>query len=94
MKIIKKSEKLTLKKMKEMEEAEDLLLLGETVDLSEGVVEEKPLINSEYGVISEEYKEPNYIPVRDNPLVQSVGNSGWQPSDIWREIRVDSFYDG
>ncbi|MDZ8081827.1 MAG: hypothetical protein RMY36_017910 [Nostoc sp. SerVER01] len=94
MKIIKKSEKLTLKKMKEMEEAEDLLLLGETVDLSEGVVEEKPLITSEYAVISEEYKEPNYIPVRDNPLVQSVGNSGWQPSDIWREIRVDSFYDG
>ncbi|MBW4673408.1 MAG: hypothetical protein KME52_05135 [Desmonostoc geniculatum HA4340-LM1] len=87
MKIIKKSEKLTLKKMKEMEEAEDQILQGETVDFSELVVEEKP-------VIAPEYKEPNYIPLRDNPLVQSVGNSGWQPSDIWREMRVDSFYDG
>ncbi|WP_445636108.1 hypothetical protein NSTC745_00945 [Nostoc sp. DSM 114161] len=90
MKIIKKSEKLTLKKMKEMEEAEDQILQGESVNFSEPVVEEKAIITPEYPVFS----EPNYIPVRDNPLVQSVGNSGWQPSDIWREMRVDSFYDG
>ncbi|MDZ8189870.1 MAG: hypothetical protein RMX96_34175 [Nostoc sp. ChiSLP02] len=94
MKIIKKSEKLTLKKMKEMEEAEDQILQAETFDSSEPVLEEKPAIATEYPPISEEYIEPNYIPVRDNPLVQSVGNSGWQASDIWREMRVDSFYDG
>jgi hypothetical protein len=86
MKIIKKSEKLTLKKMKEMEEAEDLILQAANGDFSEPVAEEKP-------VIIPEYKEPNYIPMRDNPLVQSVGNSGWQPSDIWREMRLDSFSD-
>jgi hypothetical protein len=86
MKIIKKSEKLTLKKMKEMEEAEDLILQAANGDFSESVPEEKP-------VIIPEYKEPNYIPMRDNPLVQSVGNSGWQPSDIWREMRLDSFSD-
>ncbi|MDF5707323.1 MAG: hypothetical protein PUP90_06490 [Nostoc sp. S4] len=94
MKIIKKSEKLTLKKMKEMEEAQEQTLQGETVDFSEPPVEEKPVITPEYPVSIVEYKEPDYIAVRDNPLVQSVGNSGWQPSDIWREIRVDSFYDG
>ncbi|WP_392532306.1 hypothetical protein [Nostoc sp. C117] len=87
MKIIKKSEKLTLRKMKEMEEAEDQALQAEGADFSEPVVGEKP-------EIIPEYKEPNYIPLRDNPLVQSVGNSGWQPSDIWREMRLDSFYDG
>ncbi len=92
MKIIKKSEKLTLKKMKEMEEAEDQILQRETIDFSESVVEEKSLITPDFPVTTPEYNEPNYIPVRDNPLVQSVGNSGWQPSDIWREMRVDSFY--
>ncbi|WP_442935935.1 hypothetical protein [Nostoc sp.] len=34
---------------------------------------------------------PNYIPFLDNPPVQSVGNSGWQVSDVWRDIRVDDF---
>jgi hypothetical protein len=23
-----------------------------------------------------------------------VGNSGWQPSDVWRELRVDDFCRG
>ncbi|MBD2683307.1 MULTISPECIES: hypothetical protein [Nostoc] len=25
------------------------------------------------------------------PVLQSVGNTGWQISDIWRDLRVDSF---
>lgn len=25
------------------------------------------------------------------PVLQSVGNTGWQVSDIWRDLRVDSF---
>ncbi|WP_298909900.1 hypothetical protein [uncultured Nostoc sp.] len=25
---------------------------------------------------------------------RSVGNSGWQPSDVWRELRVDDFCRG
>ncbi|MBD2303499.1 hypothetical protein H6G80_32410 [Nostoc sp. FACHB-87] len=27
------------------------------------------------------------------PLFQSVGNSGWQVSEIWRDLRVDGFCD-
>lgn len=82
--IKKKSDKLTLRQMKLIEEAEDQLLQANTVKYTAPVIEEKlvaiPLP-----------KEPNYIPLRDNPIVQSVGKSGWQISDIWRDIRVDDF---
>ncbi|MHC5777004.1 hypothetical protein [Nostoc sp.] len=83
-KIIKKSDKLTLRQMKLIEEAEDQLLQADNVNSLAPVVEEKPVAISEP-------KEPNYIPLRDNPIVQSVGKSGWQISDIWRDIRVDDF---
>jgi hypothetical protein len=39
----------------------------------------------------DEPTEPDYIPFLDNPPVQSVGNSGWQVSDIWKDIRLDGF---
>ncbi|MFN6562451.1 MAG: hypothetical protein RMY28_022030 [Nostoc sp. ChiSLP01] len=29
---------------------------------------------------------------QSHPVLQSVGNTGWQVSDIWRDLRVDSFY--
>ncbi|MCC5662325.1 hypothetical protein LC608_36600 [Nostoc sp. XA010] len=86
-KIIKKSDKLTLRQMKLIEEAEDQLLLeANTVNSPAPVVEveEKPVAISEPRV-------PDYIPFLDNPPVQSVGNSGWQVSDVWRDIRVDDF---
>ncbi|WP_199327238.1 hypothetical protein [Nostoc sp. FACHB-888] len=37
--------------------------------------------------------DSNYYssPVFDSPQVKSIENSGWQVSDIWREIRVDSY---
>ena len=85
-KIIKKSDKLTLRQMKLIEEAEDQLLEANTVNSPAPVVEvdEKPVAISEPRV-------PDYIPFFDNPPVQSVGNSGWQVSDVWRDIRVDDF---
>jgi len=83
-KIIKKSDKLTLKQMMLIEEAEDQLQEANTVKYTAPVVEEKPVAISEPFV-------PDYIPFLDNPPVQSVGNSGWQISDIWRDIRVDDF---
>ena len=85
-KIIKKSDKLTLIQMKLIEEAEDQLLQANTVNSPAPVVEveEKP-------VITPEPRVPDYIPFLDNPPVQSVGNSGWQVSDVWRDIRVDDF---
>lgn len=72
--------------MMEMQEIEDQKLLADIVNFSNPVVDEQP-------VAIPEPKEPSYIQVRDNPIVQSVGNSGWQISDIWREMRVDDFYD-
>ncbi len=87
-KIIKKSDKLTLRQMKLIEEAEDQLLQANTVNSSTPVVEveveEKP-------VITQKPRVPDYIPYLDNPPVQSVGNSGWQVSDVWRDIWVDDF---
>ncbi|MCC5659243.1 hypothetical protein LC608_20130 [Nostoc sp. XA010] len=85
-KIIKKSDKLTLRQMKLIEEAEDQQLLANTVNSPAPVVEveEKPVAISEPRV-------PDYVPFLDNPPVQSVGNSGWQVSDVWRDIRVDDF---
>jgi hypothetical protein len=85
-KIIKKSDKLTLRQMKSIEEAEDQLLQANTDNFTAPVVEieEKPVAISEPRV-------PDYIPFLDNPPVQSVGNSGWQVSDVWRDIRVDDF---
>nr|WP_317615936.1 hypothetical protein [Nostoc sp. 'Peltigera membranacea cyanobiont' 213] len=83
-KIIKKSDKLTLRQMKLIEEAEDKLIEANTVHSSAPVVEDKP-------VITPEPRIPDYVPFLDNPPVQSVGNSGWQVSDVWRDIRVDDF---
>ncbi|MBD2247452.1 hypothetical protein [Nostoc sp. FACHB-888] len=86
-KIIKKSDKLTLRQMKLIEEAEDQLLLEANTDNSTAPVvevEEKPVAISEPRV-------PDYVPLLDNPPVQSVGNSGWQVSNVWRDIRVDDF---
>ncbi|MDJ0734876.1 MAG: hypothetical protein QNJ47_12545 [Nostocaceae cyanobacterium] len=85
MKLIKKSEKLVLDKIKKIEESSEQSLQTETEHIPEAIVENKPVI-----VDSGTY---DYIPVRDNPIVQSIGNSGWQISDIWRDIRVDSFCD-
>ena len=83
-KIIKKSDKLTLTQMKLIEEAEDQFQEANTVKYTAPVVEEKP-------VIAPEPRVPDYIPLLDNPPVQSVGNSGWQISDVWRDLRVDDF---
>ncbi len=83
-KIIKKSDKLTLRQMKLIEEAEDKLIEANTVNSPAPVVEEQPVAISEPRV-------RDYVPFLDNPPVQSVGNSGWQVSDVWRDIRVDDF---
>ncbi|MBE9058095.1 hypothetical protein [Sphaerospermopsis sp. LEGE 08334] len=83
MKLIKKSEKLLLDKIKSMESEEENLQTEITDDV-ENVVEERRVIDIQNQL-------PDYIPVRDNPIVHSVGNTGWQVSEIWKEIRLDSF---
>ncbi|HEY9800851.1 MAG TPA: hypothetical protein V6D25_10870 [Leptolyngbyaceae cyanobacterium] len=82
--LIKKSEKLVLKKIKMMEETEEQNLPPDPLDTPEPIVEEQTEVYIDI-------REPNYIPLRDQPVTQSVGNSGWQVSDIWRDIRVDNF---
>ncbi|MEA5505893.1 hypothetical protein VB735_22805 [Halotia wernerae UHCC 0503] len=31
------------------------------------------------------------IPLGNHPVVESVGNSGWEISEIWKDIRLDDF---
>ncbi|MDZ7962657.1 MAG: hypothetical protein RMY34_33130 [Aulosira sp. DedQUE10] len=84
MKLIKKSEKLLLKKMEIMEEIEERNLQDDIIDAPESAALEQQVLNIEN-------QEPYYIPLRDNPVVQSVGNTGWQVSEIWKDIRLDNF---
>ncbi|WP_017651690.1 hypothetical protein [Fortiea contorta] len=86
MKLIKKSEKLLLEKIKIMEETEEENLQVDANDLQEPSGMQQPLM-------SEENTQPKYISWRDQPMIQSVGNSGWQVSDIWKDIRLDDFND-
>lgn len=83
MKLIKKSEKLLLDKIKLMEEAEEQGRIAESFTVPEAIVRQEP----EYI----DYEEINYIPLPTHPIIQSVGNSGWQVSEIWKDVRIDSF---
>lgn len=67
-----------------MEEAQEQGSPTETINLVEPIAEEKEPIHNNHRV-------PKYIHSRDYPIVQSVGNSGWQVSDIWKDVRVDNF---
>ncbi|MEA5623897.1 hypothetical protein [Nostoc sp. UHCC 0251] len=83
MKLIKKSEKL-LQETKIIEETQEQNFTIDIINIQEAMLEEQPQI----GVSN---KKPNYIPARDNPIVLSVGKTGWQVSDIWKDIRLDNF---
>ncbi|BBD62942.1 hypothetical protein NIES2109_57920 (plasmid) [Nostoc sp. HK-01] len=72
--------------MREIELAEDQLLQA-----ADPVPPSPPVIEQPITVAPE--AQPSYIPLLDNPPVQSVGNSGWQVSDVWRDLRVDRFCD-
>ncbi|MBD2199823.1 MULTISPECIES: hypothetical protein [Nostocales] len=84
MRLIKKSEKLLLNKIKGMEEIEETNIQDDIIDAPESIALENQILDVES-------REPNYIPLRDNPVVQSVGNTGWQVSEIWKDIRLDNF---
>lgn len=84
MTLIKKSDQQLLLKIKRMED-EEQDIQPDTKDVPVVNPEQKPIVTQNQGF--------NYISARDNPIVQSISNSGWQVSDIWRDIRVDYFYD-
>jgi hypothetical protein len=90
MQLIKKSDKPVLRRTDIIDLLKEQDIFADSADTID--IEELPIEQEEAIYIEDE--EDNYIPVRDNPLVQSVGKSGWQISDIWRDIRVDSFYNG
>jgi hypothetical protein len=84
MKPIKKSEQILLVKThKNLEEEQDIQPLVKDIPFD---------VATENDEIMENVKQ-SYIPVSYNPIISSIGNSGWQISDIWRDIRVDNFSD-
>lgn len=78
MKLIKNFEKPILKKTEITEELKEQHFQLDS-------------INTEHSTAEEQQKLNNLIPLRDRPIDQSVGNSGWQVSDIWKDIRLDGF---
>jgi hypothetical protein len=86
MQLIRRIEKPAITKSETQEDLSELTLNADTVEIQEQIIQSN-------GVLDIDYQEPNYIPARDNPLVQSVCNSGWQVSEIWRDIRIDNFCD-
>ncbi|MHC5770852.1 MAG: hypothetical protein ACYTXI_35785 [Nostoc sp.] len=59
--------------------------MPESQNISETVIEPNRAAPIEDYVSESEYISEHYRPLR------SVDNSGWQPSDVWRELRVDDF---
>ncbi|MBD2564890.1 MULTISPECIES: hypothetical protein [Nostoc] len=62
--------------------------MPESQNISEIVIEPNSPVYIEDYASESEYISEHYRPLR------SVGNSGWQPSDVWRELRVDDFCRG
>jgi len=87
MKPTKKPELLTLKKATVPKPKHEQI---EEVSASESIANQQPSQDTE--TPDTEYLQ-SCTPVQDYPILPSAGNSGWQASDIWRDLRVDSFYD-
>ncbi|MBD2214605.1 hypothetical protein H6G27_32855 [Nostoc linckia FACHB-104] len=90
MKPIKKPELLIVKKSVTSQPAIEEVAPIETVSADEPIIEPQPDLEVESQ--SREYLHV-YAPVQDAPVLQSVGNTGWQVSDIWRDLRIDNFCD-
>ncbi|MBD2197869.1 MULTISPECIES: hypothetical protein [Calothrix] len=84
--LIKRIEKPILPKPEVQEELSQPASSDDTFEIPESTIQQQP-------VLDVNYQESTYIPLRDRPLIQSVGNSGWQVSEIWRDLRIDNFYD-
>ncbi|MCX7595245.1 MAG: hypothetical protein N2235_16090 [Fischerella sp.] len=85
--LIKIIEKPILKIAEQQEEAEQQFCLRDTINTPEPTPDTKQVLNVKN-------QQHHYIPVGDRPTFESVGKSGWQVSDIWRDIRVDNFCNG
>lgn len=88
MKPIKKPELRSLKKTADQEPPQQLDSQVDAVT-DTPVVEPQPAQDK---LPIPEYS-PYAAPAQDYPLTGSVGNTGWQVSDIWRDLRIDGFCD-
>jgi hypothetical protein len=93
--LIKKAEKPVRKKIEVNPPPEDEIVQPESQN-PEPIAELEPLVESE--PVVEEPTPPAYIEIPESAAyipeyrpLRSVGNSGWQVSDVWRDIRVDDF---
>jgi hypothetical protein len=93
--LIKKIEKPVRKKIELIPPPEDEIVQPE-IQIPEPLVESEPVVELEPVV---EPTPPAYIEIPESAAyipeyrpLHSVGNSGWQVSDVWRDIRVDDFY--
>ncbi|MDZ8258913.1 hypothetical protein [Nostoc sp. ChiQUE01b] len=85
--LIKKVEKPVRKKIEVNPTTEDKIVQPE-IQVPQPLVESEPVVEPippAYIEVPESAYIPEYRPLR------SVGNSGWQVSDMWRDIRVDDF---
>jgi len=81
--LIKKSSNPVRKKTEVIPPSTESIEMPESQNIPERVIEPNPPVYIE--VSKSDYISEHYRPLR------SVGNSGWQPSDVWRELRVDNF---
>ncbi|MBD2247797.1 hypothetical protein [Nostoc sp. FACHB-888] len=78
--LIQKRSKLVRKKI-DVTPSSTESIAHEKVQETESVIESSP----SYKISESDSIKEHYRPLR------SLGNSGWQPSDVWRELRVDDF---
>ena len=81
--IIKKTSNPVRKKIEVTPPPTESIEMPVSQNIPERVIEPNPPVYIE--VSKSDYISEHYRPLR------SVGNSGWQPSDVWRELRVDDF---
>ncbi|MEH1945366.1 MAG: hypothetical protein V7L01_34860 [Nostoc sp.] len=86
--LIKKNPNPVRKKTEVTPPPTEPIEIPESQNIPEPVIEPNPPVYIEDYVSESEYISEHYRPLR------SVGNSGWQPSDVWRELRVDDFCRG
>ncbi|MBD2566022.1 MULTISPECIES: hypothetical protein [Nostoc] len=85
--LIKKTSNPVRKKIELTPPPTEPIEIPESQNIPETVIEPNPPVYIEDYVSESEYISEHYRP-------RSVGNSGWQPSDVWRELRVDDFCRG
>ncbi|MCC5661981.1 hypothetical protein LC608_34620 [Nostoc sp. XA010] len=81
--LVKKTSNPVRKKIEVTPPPTESIEMPESQNIPETMIKSNPPVYIE--VSKSDYISEHYGPLR------SVDNSGWQPSDVWRELRVDDF---